>query len=142
MTFAELIRFVLGRLAVAAAFLALTSLGVFALVHLAPGDPVRALLGTRPSDPASIAALRARYHLDDPLLVQYGDWVGQVLRLDLGRSIGGNRSVVAMSPSARASPSSSARWAWASCSWPGWSSGSPRGSAGARGSTAGRSCSG
>lgn len=96
MTFAELIRFVLGRLAVAAAFLALTSLGVFALVHLAPGDPVRALLGTRPSNPASIAALRARYHLDDPLLVQYGDWVGQVLRLDLGRSIGGNRSVVAM----------------------------------------------
>ena len=69
-------------------------MGVFALVHLAPGDPVRALLGTRPSDPATLAALRERYHLNDPFIVQYGKWLWQVLQGDLGRSINGNRRVL------------------------------------------------
>lgn len=96
MTLAERARFALRRLALAAAFLLLTSFAVFALVHLAPGDPVRALLGTRPANPETLAALRAHYHLDDPLIVQYGDWLAQVLRLDLGRSISGNRSVAGM----------------------------------------------
>ena len=86
MTVADLARFVLRRLAVAAAFLLLSSLAVFALIHLAPGDPVRALLGTRPSNPETLAALRAHYHLDDRFIVQYGDWLAQVVRLDLGRS--------------------------------------------------------
>ena len=82
--------------------------GVFALVHLAPGDPVRALLGTRPSDPETLATLRERYHLNDPFIVQYGKWLWQVLQGDLGRSINGNRRVSARSASAPASPSSSA----------------------------------
>ena len=101
MTAAALVRFVLRRLALAAAFLLITSFGVFALVHLAPGDPVRALLGTRPSDPETLAALRAHYHLDDPLMVQYGKWLAQVLQGDLGRSISGNRSVAAHDRRAR-----------------------------------------
>jgi peptide/nickel transport system permease protein len=62
-------------------------------VHLAPGDPVRALLGTRPSDPETLATLRERYHLNDPFLMQYGKWLWQVLQGDLGRSINGNRRV-------------------------------------------------
>lgn len=74
--------------------LLIISFGVFALVHLAPGDPVRALLGTRPSDPETLAALHARYHLDDPFIVQYGKWLSQVLQGDLGRSINGNRRVL------------------------------------------------
>ena len=96
MTAAALVRFVLRRLALAAAFLLITSFGVFALVHLAPGDPVRALLGTRPSDPETLAALRAYHHLDDPLMVQFGKWLSRVVQGDLGRSISGNRSVAAM----------------------------------------------
>jgi peptide/nickel transport system permease protein len=74
--------------------LLLISFGVFALVHLAPGDPVRALLGTRPSDPETLATLRERYHLNDPFIVQYGKWLWQVLQGDLGRSINGNRRVL------------------------------------------------
>jgi peptide/nickel transport system permease protein len=89
----DLIRFVLWRLAVAVPLLLIISFGVFALVHLAPGDPVRALLGTRPSDPETLATLRERYHLNDPFLVQYGKWLWQVLQGDLGRSINGNRRV-------------------------------------------------
>jgi peptide/nickel transport system permease protein len=60
---------------------------------LAPGDPVRALLGTRPSDPETLANLRERYHLNDPFIIQYGKWLWQVLQGDLGRSINGNRKV-------------------------------------------------
>jgi len=74
--------------------LLIISFGIFSLVHLAPGDPVRALLGTRPSDPETLANLRERYHLDDPFIVQYGKWLGQVMQGDLGRSISGNRLVL------------------------------------------------
>ena len=94
MSAGDLLRLILWRLAVAVPLLLLISLGVFALVHLAPGDPVRALLGTRPSDPATLAALRERYHLNDPFVVQYGKWLWQVLQGDLGRSINGNRLVL------------------------------------------------
>jgi peptide/nickel transport system permease protein len=89
-----LVRLILWRLAVAVPLLLIISLGVFALVHLAPGDPVRALLGTRPSDPATLATLRERYHLDDPFVVQYGKWLWQVVHGDFGRSINGNRLVL------------------------------------------------
>lgn len=88
-----LLRLLLRRLAVALPLLLIISFGVFALVHLAPGDPVRALLGTRPSDPDTLAALRDRYHLNDPFIVQYAKWLWQVLQGDLGRSINGNRLV-------------------------------------------------
>src|SRR5262249_57477128 len=53
-----LARLILMRLAVAIPLLFIISFGVFSLVHLAPGDPVRALLGTRPSDPETLANLR------------------------------------------------------------------------------------
>ena len=96
MSAAGLVRFILWRLAAAVPLLLLVSFGVFALVHVAPGDPVRALLGTRPSDPETLAALRARYHLDDPFMVQYGKWLWQVLQGDLGRSINGNRLVLSI----------------------------------------------
>lgn len=94
MSGADLARFIFWRLAVAVPLLLIISFGVFALVHLAPGDPVRALLGTRPSDPETLANLRVRYHLNDPFIIQYGKWLWQVLQGDLGRSINGNRRVL------------------------------------------------
>jgi peptide/nickel transport system permease protein len=87
-------RLILMRLAVAVPLLLIISFGIFSLVHLAPGDPVRALLGTRPSDPETLKNLRERYHLNDPFIVQYGKWLGQVAQGDLGRSINGNRLVL------------------------------------------------
>jgi peptide/nickel transport system permease protein len=84
---------ILRRIAVAVPLLLLISLGVFALVHIAPGDPVRALLGTRASDPETLNNLREKYHLNDPFILQYGKWLWQVLQGDLGRSINGNRKV-------------------------------------------------
>jgi peptide/nickel transport system permease protein len=84
---------ILRRIAVAIPLLLIISFGVFALVHIAPGDPVRALLGTRASDPETLNNLREKYHLNDPFIVQYGKWLWQVLQGDLGRSINGNRKV-------------------------------------------------
>jgi peptide/nickel transport system permease protein len=90
---AAVLRFILRRLAIAIPLLLIVSFGVFALVHLAPGDPVRALLGSRASDPATLAAIRERYHLNDPFIVQYCKWLWQVLQGDLGRSIQGSQLV-------------------------------------------------
>ncbi|HEX2174939.1 MAG TPA: ABC transporter permease [Nocardioidaceae bacterium] len=58
---------------------------VFALVHLVPGDPIRLALGTR-FDPQTYEALRERAGLDQPLVVQYFDWIGSALVGDLGVS--------------------------------------------------------
>ncbi|KQM81481.1 ABC transporter permease [Agromyces sp. Leaf222] len=63
------------------------SIVVFSMVHLAPGDLVKTLLGNRPVSPEAVAAIRAQYHLDDPLPVQYFRWLGGVLTGDLGESI-------------------------------------------------------
>ncbi|EPE94771.1 ABC transporter permease [Rhizobium grahamii] len=93
MTASSFLMFLARRCAVAIPLLLIISFGVFVLVHIAPGDPVRSLLGTRAADPATIAAIRARYHLDDPLPVQYGKWLSQVIQGDLGVSIQGNRAV-------------------------------------------------
>ncbi|WP_037278136.1 ABC transporter permease [Rubellimicrobium mesophilum] len=88
------LRLVLVRLAQAVPLLVAITFAVFALVYLAPGDPVRALLGARASTPETVAAIRDRYNLDDPFVVQYLKWLWQVLHGDLGRSIVGNRKVL------------------------------------------------
>ena len=89
-----LVHFILRRLAVALPLLLIISFGVFALIHVAPGDPARALLGSRPSDPATLAAIREQYHLNDPFFVQYGIWLWHALQGDFGRSIQGGQLVM------------------------------------------------
>lgn len=61
-----------------------TTFIIFAGVFAIPGDPIRALFGERPPPPALVAELRERYNLNDPLLVQYAKYIGNVLRGDLG----------------------------------------------------------
>lgn len=74
---------VLGMLAV----LLVLSVLVFSLMHLAPGDIVKNLLGNRPSSPEAVAAIRAQYNLDDPAWLQYLKWLGGFVTGDLGQSI-------------------------------------------------------
>lgn len=80
-----LVRYVVRRLLQAVVVLIGVSLIVFSLIHLVPGDPVRVALGTRFS-PAAYDALRARSGLDDPLPVQYWDFISHAVRGDLGVS--------------------------------------------------------
>src|SRR5690242_13700531 len=80
-------RFILRRAAlVVPTFIGVTLLA-FALIHLIPGDPVENLSGERGMDPARRARLLHEFGLDRPLPVQYADYVGQVLRGDLGTSL-------------------------------------------------------
>jgi peptide/nickel transport system permease protein len=88
--------YVARRLLVAVPLILLISFGVFALVNLAPGDPARALLGSRQASPDTLAAIREQYHLDDAFIVQYLIWLGNVLTGDLGRSIQGSQLVTTM----------------------------------------------
>ena len=62
---------------------------IYGMVFLLPGDPLAAIAGDRPLTPAVAAQLRARYHLDDPFIVQYLRYLGGVLHGDLGRSYSG-----------------------------------------------------
>ena len=62
---------------------------IYGMVFLLPGDPVAAMAGDRPLTPVAAAALRARYHLDDPFILQYLRYLGGVLHGDLGRSFSG-----------------------------------------------------
>ena len=59
---------------------------VFILVRVAPGDPARAILGDYASQEA-VEALRRRMGLDKPLWQQYIEFLGGLLRGDLGRSL-------------------------------------------------------
>jgi peptide/nickel transport system permease protein len=56
---------------------------VFFIVRLVPGDPATAILGLR-ATPAAIAVVRADLKLDDPIWVQYGHWLGNVVQGNLG----------------------------------------------------------
>ena len=58
----------------------------FLLVQLIPGDPVRLMLGARAPDDV-VAAVRARYGLDQPLLQQYLTYLENLFQGDLGQSI-------------------------------------------------------
>ena len=70
------------------------SLLVFALVHLAPGDPISAIVP--PDAPKEVVdKLKEYYGFDKPLPVQYLRWLGVTLTGDLGTSIGTGRPVAA-----------------------------------------------
>lgn len=79
----------LGRLVVSLVVVVLAS---FFLVHLVPGDPVRAVLGPEAS-PELVAATRANLGLDKPILQQFLDYVARLMRGDLGVSIRTQRPV-------------------------------------------------
>jgi peptide/nickel transport system permease protein len=72
-------------------FIVLTT--VFIIVRLAPGDPAAMMLGPE-ATPADVAALRARMGLDQPIVVQYVTFLGQMVHGNLGQSIFFNRPVI------------------------------------------------
>jgi len=75
--------------------LLLASVAVFAIISLAPGDPVRMKLGTEATN-EQVANERARLGLDRPIPVRYAVWLSDVARLNLGRSQVNNRPVTTL----------------------------------------------
>lgn len=57
---------------------------IYALTFLMPGDPISALTGERPLPEATVAQIRQAYHLDDPFLVQYGNYMLGVFQGNFG----------------------------------------------------------
>ncbi|MGS4947126.1 ABC transporter permease [Meridianimarinicoccus sp. RP-17] len=89
-----LIRYVALRLFTAIPLLLVISVFVFVLVHLAPGDAASALTGGRAISQEAMDALRAKYHLDEPMVVQYLRWLGDALTGDFGTSVQTRQPVV------------------------------------------------
>ncbi|MEA2779811.1 MAG: peptide/nickel transport system permease protein [Rhodospirillaceae bacterium] len=79
-------RLILGRLASFAVTLLASSVIVFIVLDILPGDPAAILLGTS-ARPDTLAALRHQLGLDRPLLLQYLDWIGGALTGDFGTSV-------------------------------------------------------
>lgn len=90
-----MLTFILRRLFSAIPTLILVSLFVFTLQKLLPGDPVLAMAGEE-RDPAVIEYLRDKYRLNDPVPVQYLNWVGNVLKGDFGTSLRTEQPVTAL----------------------------------------------
>jgi ABC-type dipeptide/oligopeptide/nickel transport system permease component len=67
---------------------------VFLLLHVIPGDPAETMLAGSGASEARIAQTRQDLGFDDPLLVQYGRYLLNTLRGDLGRSLYSNRPVI------------------------------------------------
>jgi peptide/nickel transport system permease protein len=86
------LRFVARRVALTVPVLLGVATLVFSLIHLIPGDPAQAMLGEAAPE-ADVAALRAQLGLDRPLLEQYADFLGGLVRGDLGTSLRTGTSV-------------------------------------------------
>ena len=85
-------RFILGRLVATIPVMGVVATVVFLLLRLAPGDPAAILAGDAAS-PEQIAAIRARLGLDQPILVQFAEWIWRLVQGDLGTSIISNQPV-------------------------------------------------
>jgi peptide/nickel transport system permease protein len=86
-------KYIRKRVALAVPTVLLTSLVVFLMLFLTPGDPASIYLGEQTATPERLADIRRVMGLDRPLYVQYGDFLWRALRGDLGRSLQTNRPV-------------------------------------------------
>lgn len=88
------LKFVAKRLGSLLVVMFAASFLVFSLMELAPGSPLTFLLGNRSASPDQIAKVKAQYHLDDPFLVRYWNWLTDVLHGDFGRSVAYKQDVL------------------------------------------------
>ncbi len=88
-------RFLLWRLLSTVPVMLTVLVVIFLLLHLGPGDPAATLAGDN-ATPEQIASIRARLHLDQPLIVQFAIYLRQVLSFDLGVSVFSNRPVTTL----------------------------------------------
>lgn len=88
-----MVRFALTRVLQLIPTLLVVSALVFALVRFIPGDPARLLAGESATR-ETLEAIRQRWGLDQPVVIQYLTYMGRLLAGDLGVSISSGGSVV------------------------------------------------
>src|SRR5690625_1824532 len=81
-----MLKFIIRRLFLLIPVLLGVSILTFSLIHLIPGDPARSMLGEKATE-AQLELLRAELCLNDPCIVQYRRFFGDILHGDLGESI-------------------------------------------------------
>ena len=86
------IHYVIKRLLMGIAIVLFVSVLVFAIMQAMPGDPIDLMVDTRVS-PERVAELKARWGLDEPPVVQYFYWLGNILQGDFGTSVSMKQSV-------------------------------------------------
>lgn len=86
-------RYVIRRLGQMVVVLFGATVILFCCLFVLPGDPVGSLGGDKARDPAVVEALRERYGLNDPLPVQYGNFVKNLAQGDLGEDYTQRRPV-------------------------------------------------
>ncbi len=90
-----MLSYVIRRLILAIPVLLGISLITFVLLNIVPGDPVVEMVGKQ-ADQATIERIRKQLGLDDPVIVQFGRFVFNAMRGDLGRSFKTNQPVMKM----------------------------------------------
>src|SRR5437763_1579315 len=89
--FAYVVRRILATIPV----MAVVALFVFSLLYIAPGDPAAVIAGDQ-ATPDDVERIRQSLGLDRPFLIQFSDWLWNVLHADLGTSIFTNLPVTTM----------------------------------------------
>jgi peptide/nickel transport system permease protein len=84
--------YVVRRLLATIPVLGVVAIVVFAILHLAPGDPAAVIAGDH-ATPEQVRAMRAKLGLDEPLLLQFWIWLVRLLHGDFGVSIFSNQPV-------------------------------------------------
>lgn len=88
-----MLRYTIRRLITTIPTLVVASLLVFVLLRVVPGDPALLIVGDV-QNPEVLEQVRQTYGFDQPLVLQYLQWAGDVLRLELGNSIANGRPVL------------------------------------------------
>ena len=78
--------YIIRRLLQAIPVVIITTLLVFMLIHMVPGDPAQMLAGPNATDDV-VEGLRSRMNLDQPLPIQYGTWITNLMQGDMGTSL-------------------------------------------------------
>ncbi|HIC67102.1 MAG TPA: ABC transporter permease, partial [Paracoccus sp.] len=88
-----MIFYILRRILAAIPVMGFVALFVFLLLRLTPGDPAAIIAGDT-ATPAQLEAIRESLGLNEPVLVQFFAWIGQLLRGDFGTSILSGKPVI------------------------------------------------
>jgi peptide/nickel transport system permease protein len=88
----QILRLVIERVLLSLLTLLIVSLIIFLMLEILPGDVATRILG-RDATPESLAALRLQLHLDEPALLRYATWLGDLVTGNLGSSLVSGRPI-------------------------------------------------
>ena len=89
----QILRLIIERVLLSLLTLLIVSLIIFSMLEILPGDVATRILG-RDATPESLAALRQQLHLNEPAVLRYAAWLGNLLTGHLGHSLVSDRPII------------------------------------------------